>query len=338
MTAEMTQERQGLILCSEEELAGFMSPGSYDRESTNDLLALHREIAAEFQVGSPYWKFAGKEEKLHFRKLLDEKSELYIVAGRLGSFSEEELAVFFQEQARNYVHRDTMGIGFPRGDEKVERELLGLFLDGFKEDDVLIMVRSERTGDKIEIVGGARIVRGSGDQPLSTSLVKGEHPVSTLPTAAALQIKEDFEEPQLDLAVTEEMSVCITRYWTQGRNMARRMDLPIRVAPHIIAAMPIAYTLDAVNNGGVNNIPQRAIFDTHHRSIIEFTKSNFNARVIADNGHVEATPEVMSTVLKYHYGGKAYGGYGDEIFIGMFDTQNFLDGALKYFEGLGINF
>lgn len=327
------------VVCPNTYFAGFESPTGYSPNDLEALRRLHNRVAEQHRISSPYYKYTNKGEPILMRVVLNAEQRLILKAGSIGSFTEDQVAVFLQEQARNYVHKDTMGEKFPRGDVELEEELLAMFMDSFKPEDVMIMVQSERNG-QVEIIGGARIVRGTTDKPLAATSYVGSPEQSTLPTFSALQLKHSSDELETPLKHTEAETACITRYWRQDNDMLKVMQLRNNAVPlHIIAAMPIAYTLDSIRrHEGHKRFPKQAVFDTHRMSIMDTVRDMFGAVKIADNGNIFATDEVMETVLRYHYGSQEkYGGYENNIVIGMFDTPQFLSKAIAYFKRVSLD-
>jgi hypothetical protein len=85
-----------------------------------------------------------------------------------------------------------------------------------------------------------------------------------------------------------------------------------------------------------SELPRLAVFDTHDHNIVKFVHRNFGANVLAEDNAIECTKEVLSTVLRYHYGDcERHGGYGNRICIGAFETLKYLEGARAYFKAAG---
>jgi hypothetical protein len=317
-----------------QEFAGICSPPGYSESQLECLDEIHRLLVNERSVIDPYFVFTDRGTPLLLELPLGrEDQHLVAQVGPVSSFSSSEGGVFVQEQTRNYVDRTTMGNGFPKGNLEVERELLSTFIGGFSPDDLMILVKKIDDESRLKIVGGARIVRGTSDiQVGSTSSYDtyqkhGLH--SSLPTFAALRmdLNPEFFEA---FVVPESDCVCITRYWRQDDFMLAAMDVDYAATPiDTIALMPVAYTRYYAGIDG-GDVPRLAFYDIHKERIARFVRDNFGSVLLANNGQVYPTNEILETILRYHYGGEEFGGYRGKITIGMFETQTFLERAQSY--------
>ena len=335
MRAEQINETIPRLLVSNE-FAGFVSTGNFNYEQTQKLILLHVGLIGEHNLNTPYTAFTDKGRGLSFQPIrLGE--DLVLKTGPIGAFSAEEIAVFIQEQSRNYVDRTTMGRGFPRGDMGAEQELLAVFIDGFSSSDVFIVIEKELP-EGISTIGGARIVRGISQRTLKETASYEEYlkkgPLSSLPTFSAVKLKgEDVFSSDL-LSVPEKDCTCITRYWREDDYTLAALQVNNSQIPvDIIAAMPIAYSVYFAKEAGVRNVPRVAVYDIHMRAIAEFARDNFASQIIADGEGVVPTREVLDSVLKYHYGGQEVEGYRGKIVGGGAHTSTFLSRSLKYLEG-----
>lgn len=328
--------KDSVYLCPKNIFAGYESPGGYYPNDVLKLRQLHEEVAIRYGILNPYYKYADTGEKHVFKCGIDPEQKIVIKAGPMGSFTQQEMAVFIQEQARNYVQKDTMGKGFPRGNLVHEEELLALFMDGFSGNDVILMAQSERS-DMTEIIGGARITRGtSSDSLFETATSDGRK--SSLSTFAAVKISKLDQEIQ-DLTTPESDVACIGRFWVQDKDTFESMRLTkdSRLWVHLIASMPFAYSMSFDRR--MRSVPEFAIYDTHVKLILDITQQTFGASMLADNGNVVPTEEVMESILKYHYGTpEKTGGYGNNIYLGLFHTNTFLEKSEEYFRANKISY
>ena len=334
MSPEIFKEHPGISVNNE--FAGLVSSERFSLEQAQKLIFLHVGLIDKYNLTTPYAAFTDEGRDLSFKPVrLGE--DLILKAGPIGSFSAEEIAVFIQEQSRNYVDRTTMGRGFPRGDIRAEEELLAVFIDGFSRDDVFIIVEKELT-EGIAALGGARIVRGVSERTLKETASYKEYlkkgTLSSLPTFTAVKLKElngfssdFFDVPELNCA-------CITRYWREDDYTLAALEVNNTQIPvDIIAAMPLAYSVYIAKEKGFEDVPKVAVYDIHRRGIVEFARDNFASQIIADGEEVVPTREVLDSVLKYHYGGQELEGYQGKIVVGGFYTSSFLKRSLKYLEG-----
>lgn len=320
---------------------GYVSPSTFDQHEIQNLIPFHQEIAHTFLLENPYYEFTDKGIKEVVNICLNNDG-LILKAGNVGAFSAGEVGAFVQEQSRNYVDKTTMGYGFPQGNIDSEQELLSMFINDFDINDVLITAQ-EIKENGFQIVAGAKMVRGKSNRYLrdtsSDNIYYQEGNISTLPTFYALKIRRSPDGTEKLLDVSEDNSVCISRYWRQDDLSLARMNFcDTRIPVHIIAAMPLAYTLSAYTSGDVQNIPSRAVFDIHRGEIASFVRDNFDAHIIAQGDQVKSTDEILKTILKYHYGDPENGGYSGKITVGIFETAAFLSKSLKYFDRVKINF
>ncbi|KKR30624.1 hypothetical protein A2715_00360 [Candidatus Woesebacteria bacterium RIFCSPHIGHO2_01_FULL_39_32] len=322
ITDRKTELRQAV---PRQEFAGFSAPPFYSDNELEGLLGYHIDLSDGFSIANPYYNFTEREQEPTFYLNL---GSLKMTAGRIGAYSTRKTAAWIQELAWNYVHQDTMGKGFPIGDLESEQELLRLFMGDFSSDDLLIIVEYE-TQEGIKPIAGTRIVHGRGDRLVNISAFDNN---STLPTFQAVNlvdINRDFETTVLE--VPEENAVCITRYWAQRADITTTLGVDRRSTPaDVIAAMPLAYVLASGNNGRLVT-PELAVFDIHRRDTADFVRRHFGARVVADRDGVIPTPQILETILRYHYGPSEIGGYQGQIIVGAFDTNGFLQKSLEYF-------
>ena len=307
-----------------QEFAGYSAPLLYSNRDLEELSEYHTSLFGGLSE-KPYYDFTDKGQEPIFSLNL---GPMEMTVGRSGAFSKHEIGAWIQELAWNYVYQDTMGRGFPNGDLAAEQELLRIFMGGFSPEDLLIVVNYE-TQEGVKPIAGTRIVHGHGDRLVSVSAIENNSTIPTFQAVNLVRMNEGFDQKTLE--VPEKNTVGITRYWAQKGEIAKLLEIDRCSTPaDVIAVMPLAYVLAETTDGRSSN-RELAVFDIHKKRTAEFVRDQFEARFVAQGENVVPTPQILDTILKYHYGPAEIGGYQGQIIVGAFDTRVFLEKSLEYF-------
>lgn len=302
----------------------------YSLEERQQLLQLHQEIAAEYGLSNPYFKFAKTENmtaesefllnepvreiSTEFRAFTEQ-----ITIGRIGNFSAEDLAAIINDQIHVYVTQNTMG-KFPKDDPKKVRELIAAMIDGFSEKDVFVSFQLQQKSDDgkqlqfMKPFAGAKLVFGSGE--MSISQANGS-PEATIPTLAALQITDAANLGELD-EVLESKVVCASRLYSTVLESIPQIQshfYPIFTAAYLSFAAQYYHLSEGATS------PDWLLFDTHLDGLIKMVQRRFKGKVIASKDQVVPTELVSSenSILHYHYEGMQ-----GEIRIGAIEMSEYV--------------
>ncbi len=334
----------------------YTTPEAYDSEGLKILQLYHWMISFKYGTDQGYDRYCGIEGVdpishkclYSFNQLENgsgqKQTELMFFSGELASCPQELIAAFIHDQVANYVNQGTMG-SFPKGDVIKEELLTSVMTDGCSADDAIVLIYIKTTGGNkhtIKPVSGCKLKFGQSNE--SITALNGS-PQSNIPTFSSLFINNDgLNEMNKDLAddearsLTEKDIVCPSRLfsnrvpeWLTTLLRSNRVS----VAQIIMAMLPQVYVAAAKRSG--RSIPKAAVYDTHLQAIVDFTQSSFGAKVIANNGSVEATPAVTNQqtraggVLHYHYSDAQI---RHNISLAFIPTKSFLSGSQKILESV----
>ncbi|PWU22584.1 hypothetical protein C5B42_05690 [Candidatus Cerribacteria bacterium 'Amazon FNV 2010 28 9'] len=302
-------------------------------EGIGDLFEEHRQIAAKYSVNRPYFELTGTEAPF----LRVKHKEFDIKVGTVGSFSSAEMAKIINEQILNYISQETMGSQFPQ-DEKSKEELTALMIGDFQPNRVVVVI--EKTGIPIASVQGHF---GQQDTPLFQTIHhpwNGAYVPSTLASYQSLSVREthySFRRFLAEYGKQKESSVvCMSRLYKQEKWILEQLHVELPDAAWIcmaLLAVGIAFEGAAQERAGGSQ-PILVVYDTHSDYIQKKLKNYFGMMVIATANQVQPSPEVLQTILRYHYGTEGYQG---EVFLGAGRFDEYLIKAQAFLREKGID-
>lgn len=320
-------------------LAGISRPLLYNPEDLRLLLATHQHIADEHGVTSPYWYHTGEAEAILDVQLRD---NLRLRIGNVGAFGVGQMAALIQEQMVGYVDAGTMGKQFPRNDENAVRDLTSIMIDGFDPDRIVVAVMHEDKRGLMPIAG-VQAHFGHGDYTLSQTVVlpdvklNGHSRSSTLSTFQALKVpRATLEQSTYDDGsflelfgdLQEKDVVCLSRLFRQDKPTATELKVSTSdLAWMCMAALGVGIQHHAAR---ANRNIKLAVYDTHNGKIQGNLDEHFAMRLMAGEGIPQATPDVLETILRYHYGPENMGGFGNSVVTGYVSMAEYFRHGMAY--------
>lgn len=311
-----------------EKFAGLVVKDVLDPVQESNVLDHIRTIQRKHELQSTLLDRTTSSEKPYYD--IDLQNNLKLKIGHLNSFSQAEIACIVFEQARVYTDLATMGDSFPRHDIESEEMLVAAFLESTNENIVVSVQYKTPLGRKM--IGGCMVVLNDSEQPLIQSALSNNSYESALPTFQSLRLIAVDERLETTFSSTKERDVVNPiRFWRQDKNTLERLGVTDRsIASKIVASIPLGYRQYSLNRGAP--IPPYALVDTHDPHVVSLIEKNFGAHIFAKNGEIAPTEEVLSTILKYHYGDETHGGYFGQITISYFETEEFMKRSLTLLE------
>lgn len=312
-----------------ESLAGFSRPILYTDELANKLVVRDKCLVGKSKTCKPYYEYTdqGLEPYISF-----ERGRVKIKAGRIGAFAAKELAPHLNELTHRYVYGGTMGGQFPSSDAEANHDLHKVMISGYQSDRQIVTI-SVKNDRGVVPLSSVHTSMGRGDTPMGKSIVKGKSSLSSL---AALKVADkEAEDTQSFLKkyglIPEKEVVSMSRLYDRstcelkasGVEVAKYGWLSMAIIPHTI--------LRELTEHPEGNIPQLFLYDT-----LPFVQTNletfFSAQKIAEASQLISTIDVLSSILKYHYGDKAHGGYDDQIILGMIPFAAYYLTSLQFLD------
>lgn len=312
-----------------ESLAGFPRPIVYTGEFATSLVGRDRSLVDETTISEPYFQFTdqGLQPYISF-----ELGKIKVKAGRIGAFTAEELAPHLNELTNRYVFGGTMGDKFPKNDKKANNALHSVMISGYQSDRQLVTISVEKDEGVVPL-SSVHSSMGSGDNPLRQSMVCGESSLSSL---SALKVADRTRKVTQSFFnnfgyIPEKAVVSMSRLYDRSKRDQKLSGFePSQLGWLAMAIIPHTILKEVIEHPE-GSIPELFLYDT-----LPFVQTNlenkFSAQKIADANQLISTTRVLNSILMYHYGDKAHGGYDDQIILGMIPFASYYITSLQFLD------